>query len=71
MEVCGVKPVMCEHTFQLVYLFVEAYLKPVADACETATFLASCLCFHYLAQESSSSSTLNQLVYLLRLILNQ
>ena len=47
MEVCGGNPGMCEHTFQLVYLFVEAYLKPVAAACETATFLASCLYFLY------------------------
>ena len=64
---------MCEHTFQLVYLFVEVYLKPVAAARETAAFLASCLCFLYWAQWSLSSSTiyLNQLVYLLRLILNQ
>ena len=50
MDVCEGKPGMCEHTFQLVYLFVEAYLKPVAVACETAAFLASCLCFLYLAQ---------------------
>ena len=57
---------MCEHTFQLVYLFVEAYLKPVAAAPvvvlveaylkpvaadrETAVFPATCLCFLYWAQ---------------------
>ena len=50
MEVCGGKPGMCEHNFQLVYLFVAAYLKPVAAARETASFLASCLCFLYLPQ---------------------
>ena len=27
------------------YLFVEAYLKPVAAARETAAFPATCLCF--------------------------
>ena len=47
---------MCEHTLQLVYLFVEVYLKPVAAARETAAFLASCLCFLYWAQWSLSSS---------------
>ena len=45
MEVCGGKPGMCEHTFQLVYLFVDAYLKPVAAARETAAFPATSLCF--------------------------
>ena len=46
---------MCEHTLhllrrktkyqQLVHLLVEAYLKPVAAACETAAFPVTCLCF--------------------------
>ena len=30
---------------QLVYLFIEAYLKPVAATRETAAFPATCLCF--------------------------
>ena len=50
LEVCvwgggGGEPGMCEHTFQLVYLFVEAHHKPVAAACETTAFPATCLCF--------------------------
>ena len=45
LEVCVGKPGMCEYNFLLVYLFIEAYLKPVAAARETAAFPATCLCF--------------------------
>ncbi len=54
---CGEKPSIN----QLVYLFVEANLKPVADARETAAFPATCLCL--LIGLSSHSSTIYLKIY--------